>query len=169
MKINIVENIDDYDTSMKCLLIGKKGVGKSTLLVRMLENTFTPQVETVSIEFSSVCLQAVPLFKANVNKRGIVIKLQMWDASGDEKYKNIIGNYFDGAQIVFFVFDMNDVSSLSYVVEWAETLKLKGINADNTLFILIGNKLDMLGDQSLNRQVMSNNIGKNLRFSPYLF
>jgi hypothetical protein len=40
---------------------------------------------------------------------------------------------------------MNDVSSLGYVVEWAEILKSKNITSDNTLFIVLGNKLDMLG------------------------
>ena len=39
------------------------------------------------------------------------IKLQIWDTAGQEKFRNIISNYFRGAHAILLTFDLNNYDS----------------------------------------------------------
>ena len=84
-----------------------------------------------------------------------IVKFQIFDASGNEIYKDVITRYCNGTQIVIMVFDLNDVSSLNDVMYWNTTLKQDhNISSDNTIFLLIGNKLDLLADSKINKKIL---------------
>ena len=67
-------------TLIKLLLIGDSGVGKSCLLLRFADDTFTENyIMTVGIDFK---IRTIEL-------DGKTIKLQIWDTSGKQKFKAI--------------------------------------------------------------------------------
>lgn len=63
----------NYDSVMKILLLGDSGVGKSCLLVRFVEDKFTPTfITTIGIDFKI----------KTVDINGKRVKLQLWDTAG---------------------------------------------------------------------------------------
>ncbi|KAH8974385.1 hypothetical protein BDL97_01G099700 [Sphagnum fallax] len=70
----------NYDELIKLLLIGDSGVGKSCLLLRFSDDTFTTSfITTIGIDFK---IRTIELD----NKR---IKLQIWDTAGQERFRTI--------------------------------------------------------------------------------
>ncbi len=70
---------------LKILLVGDSGVGKSCLLLRFSDDTWTPSfMPTIGIDFR-VKIADVE------NKR---LKLQLWDTAGQDRFKTITsGSY----------------------------------------------------------------------------
>ena len=70
----------NYDYLIKLLLIGDSGVGKSCLLLRFCDDSFTPSfITTVGIDFKIKTVEA----------DGKRAKLQIWDTAGQERFKTI--------------------------------------------------------------------------------
>ncbi|KAF6985033.1 hypothetical protein CFC21_002951 [Triticum aestivum] len=70
----------DYDYLIKLLLIGDSGVGKSCLLLRFSDGSFTTSfITTIGIDFK---IRTIELDQ----KR---IKLQIWDTAGQERFRTI--------------------------------------------------------------------------------
>jgi Ras-related protein Rab-8A len=70
----------NYDHLIKLLLIGDSGVGKSCLLLRFCDDSFTPSfITTIGIDFK---IRTVEL-------EGKRIKMQIWDTAGQERFRTI--------------------------------------------------------------------------------
>ncbi|CAN1775483.1 Ras-related protein RABE1c [Linum perenne] len=70
----------DYDYLIKLLLIGDSGVGKSCLLLRFSDGSFTTSfITTIGIDFK---IRTIEL-------DGKRIKLQIWDTAGQERFRTI--------------------------------------------------------------------------------
>ena len=141
---------NDHDHIVKCIMLGMKGVGKSSIVAKMCqinnpEKDSKEVEETIGIEFSAFTFTTI-----NETK----IKFQIWDGSGNTIYKDSIMRYCEGIDVIVFTFDMNDVSSLNEVVDWYTILKER-VTSDNAIFILIGNKLDLLADPRVNKRILS--------------
>ena len=64
-----------YDYSFKFIVIGDTGVGKTSLIGRLIENRFDPNHEfTVGVEYAT----------KTIGINGKAIKLQIWDTAGQE-------------------------------------------------------------------------------------
>jgi len=55
-----------------------------------------------------------------IEHAGSIIKLQMWDTAGQEKFKTITSAYYRGAQGIILVFDLCDRKTLNDVQNWIE-------------------------------------------------
>jgi GTPase SAR1 family protein len=74
-----------------------------------------------------------------------MLKLQIWDSAGQERYKSLIPNYVRGSSIIFLVYDISSKIYISIeretfesVPNWITFIK----NIENPLIVLVGNKLD---------------------------
>jgi Ras-related protein Rab-8A len=122
----------NYDELIKLLLIGDSGVGKSCLLLRFSDDTFTTSfITTIGIDFK---IRTIELD----NKR---IKLQIWDTAGQERFRTITTAYYRGAMGILLVYDVTDESSFNNIRNWIRNIELHA--SDNVNKILVGNKADM--------------------------
>lgn len=136
----------DYDYLFKILLIGNSGVGKSSLLLRFADDTFTDNfMPTIGVDFKIRTLEV----------DGRTIKLQIWDTAGQERFKTITSSYYKGAHGIIVVYDITDKESFKNIDNWMNEVEKHA--SDNVSRILVGNKCDM--DES--RQV-STDEGKEL-------
>jgi small GTP-binding protein len=147
---------NDHDHIVKCIMLGRKGVGKSSIVEKMCqinnpEKDYKEVEETIGIEFSAFTFTTL-----NETK----IKFQIWDGSGNTIYKDSIMRYCEGIDVIVFTFDMNDVSSLNEVIDWYTILKERDTSG-NAILILIGNKLDLLADPRVNKRILSRKSKKN--------
>ncbi|KAK3445281.1 hypothetical protein EUGRSUZ_A01236 [Eucalyptus grandis] len=129
----------DYDCLIKLLLIGDSGVGKSCLLLRFSDGSFTTSfITTIGIDFK---IRTVEL-------DGKRIKLQIWDTAGQERFRTITTAYYRGAMGILLVYDVTDESSfnsnwisLINIRNWIRNIEQHA--SDNVNKILVGNKADM--------------------------
>uniref|UniRef100_A0A914BWX9 Ras-related protein Rab-35 n=1 Tax=Acrobeloides nanus TaxID=290746 RepID=A0A914BWX9_9BILA len=120
----------DYDHLFKLLIIGDSGVGKSSLLLRFADNTFSPNyITTIGVDFKI----------RTINIDGQRIKLQIWDTAGQERFRTITSTYYRGTHGVIVVFDVTNGESFSNVKRWLHEIEN---NCDNVQKILVGNKVD---------------------------
>jgi Ras-related protein Rab-1A len=122
----------DYDYLFKILLIGNSGVGKSSLLLRFADDTFTDNfMPTIGVDFKIRTLEV----------DGRTIKLQIWDTAGQERFKTITSSYYKGAHGIIVVYDITDKESFKNIDTWMNEVEKHA--SDNVSRILVGNKNDM--------------------------
>ncbi len=121
-----------YDRLIKVLVIGDSGAGKSSLMFRVADDTFTPSfITTIGVDYKD------KMFDID----GQPIKAQIWDTAGQDRFRSITTAYFRGAHCVVFVFDLTDDKSFNNIKNWVSTLKMHASNPVNML--MIGNKTDL--------------------------
>ncbi|CCF57325.1 hypothetical protein KAFR_0C03330 [Kazachstania africana CBS 2517] len=122
----------NYDSIMKILLIGDSGVGKSCLLVRFVEDKFSPSfITTIGIDFKI----------KTVEINGKKIKLQLWDTAGQERFRTITTAYYRGAMGIILVYDVTDEKTFANINKWFKTVTEHA--NDDAQLLLVGNKNDM--------------------------
>ncbi|AMD22319.1 HGL021Wp [Eremothecium sinecaudum] len=121
----------NFDSIMKILLVGDSGVGKSCLLVRFVEDKFSPTfITTIGIDFKI----------KTVEINGKKIKLQLWDTAGQERFRTITTAYYRGAMGIILVYDVTDEVSFENTRQWFSTLSYAN---EEAIILLVGNKKDM--------------------------
>ena len=118
--------------SIKVLLVGNSSVGKTSIMLRYLDNFFVENfLPTVGIDFKTKM----------IGHNGRNIKVNLWDTAGQEKFRTLTTSYYKGANAVLFVFDITERDSFFQLKEWmTETKKHVG---NDFVGIVVGNKLDM--------------------------
>ncbi|XP_010679883.3 ras-related protein RAB1BV, partial [Beta vulgaris subsp. vulgaris] len=110
----------------------KSGVGKSCLLLRFSDGSFTTSfITTIGIDFK---IRTIEL-------DGKRIKLQIWDTAGQERFRTITTAYYRGAMGILLVYDVTDESSFNNIRNWIRNIEQHA--SDNVNKILVGNKADM--------------------------
>jgi len=125
-----------YDMQIKLLMIGDSGVGKTCLLLRYANDSFSPTfITTIGIDFKI----------KNVEIDGKRIKLQIWDTAGQERFRTITTSYFRGAQGILLVYDVTDRRSFESIRNWISQIQQHADVHVNK--ILCGNKCDMTDEK----------------------
>ena len=123
---------EEYTMIFKIILIGDSGVGKTNLLSRYINDTYSDTTKsTVGVEL------ACKILEINSTK----VKIQIWDTAGQERYKSITKSYFKGAKGALIVYDISIKQSFNNVDKWIDDLKEFG--EDCTCILLVGNKCDL--------------------------
>ena len=124
--------ITDYDYLFKIVIIGDSGVGKSCMLLRFADGTFTDSfISTIGVDFKIKTL--------NIDNKKI--KLQIWDTAGQDRFKSITSSYYRGAHGIILVYDITDNDSFRNIEKWLGDIERYGLKDVNKL--LIGNKCDL--------------------------
>lgn len=143
----------EYNLLFKLIVIGDCKVGKSDLVTVFAHDEFGVAASpTIGVEFA---LKTVDID----SKR---CKLQIWDATGDARFKTIISSYFRGCDALLVAYDVTNRNSFDHVIQWiSQARKLIDDSARNTLIVLIACKAD-LDPESKEQRVVSREEGEEL-------
>ncbi|CAL8370602.1 unnamed protein product [Boreogadus saida] len=123
---------EDILTTLKLLIIGESGVGKSSLLIRFTDDTFDPdQTATIGVDFK---VKTIAI-------DGNSAKLAIWDTAGQERFRTLTPSYYRGAQGVILVYDVTKRDTFTKLENWLNELETYTTRND-IVKMLVGNKID---------------------------
>ena len=139
-----------YDDLFKLVIIGDSGVGKSCILLRFADDTFTENYySTIGVDFRFKCV--------DIGERKC--KLQIWDTAGQERFKTVTSAYYRGADGIIIVFDQTDKESFNNIQHWIEDISR--YSTEEPAKIIIANKDDMPEDRKIVKNEDINELEKN--------
>ncbi|XP_069788349.1 ras-related protein Rab-32-like isoform X2 [Narcine bancroftii] len=120
----------------KVLVIGELGVGKTSIIKRTVHQLFSEKYRaTIGVDFALKVLQ----WDSNT-----LIRLQLWDIAGQERFGNMTRVYYKEAVGAFVVFDIARRSTFDAVLKWKSDLdaNVKLPNGKPIPAMLLANKCD---------------------------
>ena len=124
------------DAVLKIKMVGDSNTGKTSILLRYVEDKFLPDVaSTVGVDYKSKI----------VTIKGTQVKMVLWDTAGQEKYRTLIATYYKGAHGFCFVFDVTDRKSFENVDTWVKEMQQHLNDSENVVRMLVANKIDLEG------------------------
>ena len=119
------------DFGLKVVMMGDGAVGKTSLVLRYTQNTFSPEYkQSLGASF------AVKDLEAKERK----VKLVIWDVAGQPSFRQVRRHYYSGAHGALLVFDVAEPSSFMTLRGWYSDFRRI---VPNGAVVLIGNKVDL--------------------------
>ena len=142
---------DEEDDSIKVILVGEAGTGKTSLINSVQGKTFTPGEQLSSMTCSFV--------KVKRNILDIPIKINLWDTIGQEKFRSLTKLFLNGSKIVIFVFDITQKETFTALDYWIETINSE--LGTSPIRGLAANKQDLFDKQTVDDQTIQEYADKN--------
>ncbi|XP_060537271.1 ras-related protein Rab-32 isoform X3 [Cylas formicarius] len=124
------------DHLYKILVIGDLGTGKTSIIKRYVHRFFTQHYRaTIGVDFALKVLHW---------DENTLIRLQLWDIAGQERYGNMTRVYYKEAVGAFIVFDVTRRNTFESVTNWKSDLdsKVQLPNGAPIPCVLLANKCD---------------------------
>lgn len=97
---------DGHDFTVKVVILGNSGVGKTNIITRYCDNQFNLNyMPTIGVDLR---VKTVTVD----NKR---IKMHIWDTAGQERFKDISKTYFKGAIGIILAYSITDMQSFNEI------------------------------------------------------
>ena len=118
------------ELKFKILIIGDSAVGKTSLLLKYVDNFFPEtHMATIGVEYKT----------KNIETSKYKVILHLWDTAGQERFKSITKSFFNNANGIVFVYDITSKESFDGVKNWIKDAEPYGKFES----ILCGNKIDL--------------------------
>jgi len=149
------------DYKCKMSIIGDENVGKTSIILRYLNNTFTNQyITTLGADFVDKVYTKSDLPSLNPKDS---LTVTLWDLGGQKSFQEISTLYCDGSAGITIVFDVSDVDTFKSVPNWIDFAKKCCPKAQ---IVIIGNKSDL--ESTINPEEirkLEEKIGSKIYFS----
>lgn len=141
----------------KVVLLGATGVGKSSLVLRYMENRF------VASQHSTV--GGAQFFTKKERVRGrATVQMNIWDTAGQERFHSLANLYYRGANAAIIVYSVGSDASFVDAVQWEKTLAENDLR--DIVVAFVGNKSDLdLQDHA----VMARNVRRMAARENFIF
>lgn len=124
--------VNQVDMTLRFLIVGESGVGKSCLMTQFADRRFHPVHDTtIGVEFSARMIVV----------DGKHIKLHIWDTAGQETFRSVARSYYRGANGCIVVYDITNRDSFEVLDSFLQEAKANV--PPDCVMILVGNKADL--------------------------
>ncbi|KAI8614481.1 ras family-domain-containing protein [Chytriomyces sp. MP71] len=123
---------------VKLVLLGEAAVGKSSLVLRFVNNEYQENKEpTIGAAFLTQ--------KCRLEDK--IIKFEIWDTAGQERFASLAPMYYRNAQAAVVAYDITKQASLEKAKSWVKELQRQA--NPNIIIALVGNKLDLEAERAV--------------------
>ncbi|MFX0021315.1 MAG: Rab family GTPase [Candidatus Hermodarchaeota archaeon] len=123
-----------YEYVLKIIVLGPGSVGKSSIIRRFVKNEFSFDYKfTIGVEINSKIVEY---------EKGSFAQLTIWDIGGQERFKILRRNFYEGTYGALVVFDLSRPQTFSKMKEWISDLNV--ILEKEVPIIILGNKADLI-------------------------
>ncbi|KAH3757279.1 GTP-binding protein ypt1 [Pelomyxa schiedti] len=123
--------LDPDQYHYKLLILGDSGVGKTSLMFKVVDNNFFEEPpELAGVDFKT----------KDVTVGADLVRLDIWDTAGQERFRTITSSYYKNAHGVIVMYDATDQQSFENVKQWATDIHHY---ASEAVKILVANKSDL--------------------------
>ena len=136
MNMNFEEEIN-----IKLILLGESAVGKTSIINRYVEDSFSNDI----ISSSSMTYSRKRLI---INKQNII--LNIWDTVGQEKFKSLSKLFFNDTKIVVLVYSITEKDTFIKLDYWLKAFQ--ETIGDDVVLGVAGNKSDLFFQQTVNEE-----------------
>ena len=127
---------------IKILTLGDTTVGKTSIVLQYTTQKYNTQIlSTIGVDFKS------KVINIDNNK----VKMLIWDTAGEERFRNIASQYYNGADGALLIFDITKKSSFERIVYWINELSQKK-NINELGLLLVGNKIDLEKERQVQKE-----------------
>lgn len=128
----------------KVVFLGKAGVGKTSLAMRLTKDEFKEKYEsTIGAAYTHI-----KLMNDKIKKE---IPFDLWDTAGQERFRSLAPMYYRNADVVLLVFDLSNFSTLDRLSEYLDEISE---NQDKeSACIIVGTKKDLIDDYQLGKKM----------------
>ncbi len=120
--------------TVKVVVAGPGGVGKTTLLKRLEINDYLPAISTIGVNFL--------IMDQEVGET--ILRIAYWDYAGEDRFRSLFPGYCQGSSAGIITFDTSRIHTLSELPDWLGMIKQH--NPPNIPIILLGNKVDTIDE-----------------------
>ena len=125
-------NYVGYHYQLRVILIGDSTVGKTSLVHELQEGAG-------NLEHSLTL--GVDYYSKVFHKDDKIVKIQIWDTAGQDRFRSIVKTYYRNAVGGLLVFDVTNEQSFDNVETWLQEAKQYHGNNEH-VYVLVGNKCD---------------------------
>ena len=131
-RMNSANSSEMVENGEKVVIIGDASVGKTSLILRYVNNTFSDNVKpTIGCDH----------YDKDVSIGGQAVKLSIWDTAGQERFRGLSSSYYKKARCVIVVFDITKKSTFDKIDFWRD--EIANYADPDVLVMLVGNKVDL--------------------------
>ena len=128
--------------SIKVVLLGETGVGKTCIIGRFINNTFENNImSTTGASYAGKTL-AIEEFG------GKSIKFEIWDTAGQEKYRALTKIFYKDAQVAILVYDITRKESFEELKNYWYN-QIKQCASPNIVIGIAANKCDLYDNEQV--------------------
>lgn len=136
--------------NVKVSLLGEGAVGKTSIKrIFSGQPVLKDHLATIGSDFTLKDYVYTPYDGA----RGERIRYMIYDLAGQQRFKNVRGNFMDGSHAGIFVYDISNRASLDKIPEWL--VDFKSAVRTHVPLVLVANKIDLreqLGSDAITTQ-----------------
>ena len=136
--------------SFKVVFSGESAVGKTSIIKQETIKEFNSQYQMTTCFDHSY---------KNFEIGDTIIRIQIWDTSGQELYKSLILNFYRSSLLAFVVFALDDINSFEKCENWLK--EVRNLACDDIPIFLIGNKSDKKEDRQIKQEIIDKFVNDN--------
>ena len=122
-------------TSIKVVLLGESGVGKTSIINQFISKKFNPKMSTsVSAQFTSKIME--------FPEQNRTLRFDIWDTVGQEKYRSLTKIFYKDAKIIIFVYDITTEYSFNALQTYWYTETVDNTDGE-PIYAVCANKYDL--------------------------
>ena len=140
---------DENAKSVKAVLLGESGVGKTCIIARFINNTFENNIMSTTGASYAGKTMAFEEFG------GKCIKFEIWDTAGQEKYRALTKIFYKDAGVAILVYDITRKESFDELKDYWYN-QIKECAPKNIVIGIAANKCDLYDNEQVSEDEARN-------------
>ena len=133
--------------SFKVVLVGESGVGKTSIITQFIDQTFQEDQQSTTGGTLST--------KSVICEGGKILKFEIWDTAGQEKYRSLTTMFYKDANAAVMVYDVTRKESFDEIKNyWSNQIKEN--SPENIILVIAGNKSDLIEQETVDEEEARN-------------